>query len=289
MTITLIALLIAEIISINGCKKLNDKWFDSLLLTIYNSGYKIKKDEDEEFGKAINKAILSKKKAALINLACRLLPGINIISELIYLNTLKNATLHDKGVNSHIESMTKREFEDYFKLENDNQRLIFGAHLLEKEGDTEVVIGFKDGLPVIADLSITSLEHDRLTPYAYTYEEVKKLAKVAGTPLMIGMVGKTPTAIVGYPSSCPEIIKVAYKREGFREQHAFVPMTEEEKQKARFIVYPYFYDEELESEYNKCIQEILLNRRISDQELFSRINTVCEPRKETDIYKIFYK
>lgn len=231
------------------------------VLEISKNGYKIDKSVLEKVEK---KQVAEKKqKASLANRVVGtiilLIPGVNLISASIKGVKLKKSVMNDPQIKESIVPMTKKEKEQYAKMESKSQKLAFTAFTSIKENE-EDFFGFIGKSPIVVDNGLSSLYYEKLIPLDYTLEEVKRLNEATTYSYRIGKIDGKNVAVIGIPNPNSPLSRIQFEKENYKITHTYEKMTEEEAKDKTFTVYPFTTHNDTKEEVEKIIQEIKKSR-----------------------------
>lgn len=224
------------------------------LLEIAKNGYKIDKKKFEE-----EKNKLTKEKN-LLDTILLYIPGINILhAEIKHIISKKTIFNPDNPeIQKILVPMTDKEKEQYAKIKEKSQKIIFIAFCMEKNNKEDELLFINKHPLIIKKYSQITLDYEPLLPLAYTLDEVKKLNTATTYSYRIGRIDGRNVAIIGIPNSQIQVNSIEFKTNEYSATYDYEEMSEEQAQNTTFIVYPYStYKKE---EVQEAIEEIRRNR-----------------------------
>jgi len=270
---TILLTILIEILSVVGSSVIALKGATDALLQIPENGYKLDMETLQKYQQEYSQNNDKKKR----NLAKILLltPGVNLIFMTFNSYKFKRNVMTDETVRKTLIDMTDDEKEEYAKIDNYFEKVMF---TLTSEKDA-IIRKNSSGIQV----GTAAIYHEAL-PEVYTVEEIKKLNSVTKDTYRLGIIDGVPTAIIGIPGEDRPVKIIKFKDEDYKVSHKYVHISEWTARDKSFVVYPFFnhYPEELE----KCNREIIEaknseNRKISVEQtsiVSSNNELVVEPQ-----------
>ena len=201
---------------------------------------------------------VDKKIPMIVKRVVPFIPGINVFFQK---KLVKDYTklFHDNVIlKESLVPITDKEKEIYNSIEKTEARYEYvrvAANL--KEGME--IIGYNDGFTEIQDNCLYPIEGERLTPCAYTYDEVIKLSKIVPGKYKLCKIDDINTAIIGIPNEFnSEMKRVHFPGEKLNVSHDVMDLDEPENKK--YVIYPYKEYEGLDA----GVQEIKEARKIKE-------------------------
>lgn len=253
--------------TIKVCKRFIDNALDNLLCKIGNMGYKISRHgyDDIKNSKIAFESITKNKVEMQLHKIAIFIPFINILT-IKHIEDVENQLFIDKAIKSDIiVPMDKKEKEMYIKL-NRQQKINYLISVACSNEDT-MIIGFIGDKPIIMDYASIPIYYPKLTPLAYTLGEVKKLNKVLGDKYKLCRANGKNIAIIGVDDdllNC-NLKKLALYDEG-KNSYPFEDISEIDAADKKFIVYPFYLEEDSQKKLDNCIEEIRCERHSSNGE-----------------------
>lgn len=266
---TIILGIIVEILTILGASLIAVKGSMDALLEIPKNGYKFNEDELEKY----KEEYLQKqgKKGKILPKVMLFTPGINMLAMCIYSYKFKNSIMKDEDVKKVIVPMTNYEKNEYSKLDNNFERIMFTVGNLSHNNNTKI------------EPNTLILHNDSLSD-VYTIDDVKKLNSVTKGTYRLGIVDGLHTAIIGIPAQDRVVKSVKFKDEDYKEKHEFVNITEDNSNDEIFVVYP-FLRNHCDTELEECNREILdARKQVRKLPLIDRL-AIIEPQTSLDYPK----
>lgn len=241
---TILLAILIEILSVVGSSVIALKGATDALLQIPENGYKL----DMETLQKYQQQYLQNNDKKRRGLAKILLftPGVNLIFMTVNSYKFKRNVMNDETVRKTLIAMTDDEKEEYAKIDNYFEKVLF---TLASEKDA-IIRKNSSGIQVG-----TAAIYNEALPEVYTVEEVKRLNDVTKDTYRLGIIDGVPTAIIGIPGEDRPVKIIKFKDEDYKVSHKYVHISEWTARDKSFVVYPFFnhYPEELE----KCNREII--------------------------------
>lgn len=266
------------------------------LLEVAKKGYKID-------AKELNKDVAEEKNATKedkfkdlresLNLLLFLIPGINIIHAHIRSFITKNNILKDKYTKKIMIPMTDDEKDGYSRMKTKQQKLMYMAYIIENEEEEERLIGFIGDNAIIYQKGVTMVYNDKLTPLAYTLDEVEELNDITNGEYKLGTIDGVNTAIIGVNSGIQLQNKLKFRKDNFKKSYEFIPINEEDAKNEKFVIYPLSGDIK---KLDEKVDEIIKDRSkpssrkryteddITDEFLMRYMNSQVREEEKGNIY-----
>lgn len=175
--------------------------------------------------------------------------------------------------NNGLYDMTEEEIKEYKSLKDVDSKLSYVTLISHRKKASKLNIS--KGRLIINDKQLLRLKCERLTPLAYTLNDVKTLNDCTTGEYIVGKVRDCNVAVVGCKETT-DYNSMVFSSLDKNHIYEYKTFTEEEAQDKTFIVYP--YDEEVESEVQRGIISIMKNRLKKESER-SYSNQIIEKPK----------
>ena len=228
--------IVGEIASIAGTTLIAVSMGSDMLFEAAKRGYKIDSQKAKEYKEANEGKIEISKGKQVLNRIVFFTPGVNLICYGIQKIQYKKELVKDPDFEKVIVPMTEEEKKTYASLKTKKEKLVYLIFLSEKENENEQLVAMSGNRIIVTDMDLLTLNHERLTPLAYTFDEVKELNSVTGHSYRIGKVEDSHIAIIGIHNPDYEFKRVKFASEKDRK-YDFIPITEEEAINSKFLVY----------------------------------------------------
>ena len=233
------------------------------ILEILNNGYKI---DAGTLDKYLDQIELKEKQRNNLEKMLDFIPGVNLIFAKIKYDKLKKGIMNDPIIKESLIPMTDKEKEIYSTLKGRDEKTIF-MDFLFKNNDNVEFFNYIEGNVLILDNEAVWLAHERLLLLSYTKDEVEKLNNITNNEYILGKMDGISVAIIGIPSiECNSIlnngsdIRVRLAMENYLSVHTFKKMSDEEAKDKHFVVYPFYLDDKIKDNLDKCIDNIIDTR-----------------------------
>ncbi len=230
-------------------KKLGFRVMDNL----FKDGYKIAANKITDEG---NESYMDLRFS--VSYLISLIPVINILYVKSLVKKCTKLYYTNEELQKYLLPVTDIEREIYDSIKNKNERYRYIKSIANLKEGTEA-IGYSDKKIEITDHLLYPLEYERLTPLAYTYDEVVKLNKVTQGKFKLCKVEGINTAVIGIPTDIEnEMRRVSLPGESLDDYHNVEVIENPEDKK--YIVYPF----EKYDGIDECINEIKKDRKIKE-------------------------
>ena len=185
----------------------------------------------------------------------RIIPILNFVLAKRFSKKLKSRVVDELVYKDHLVEMTKDEIEKSKKMDAFELIMFTTMNLLK---DT------------------TCIACDRLTPLAYTEDEVKELNEVTTNSYKFGKLDGINVAFIGIPNDTEFSSNIRLVNESYIIPHTYLEYSEEDAKDKTFIVYPYT-DNNLEKVHNKVTEIIDERNKIKEENIFKEYSV--EPKE----------
>lgn len=234
------------------------------ILEILNNGYKI---DAGTLDKYLDQIVLKEKQRNNLEKMLDFIPGVNLIFAKIKYDKLKKSIMNDPIIKESLIPMTDIEKDKYSTLRSRGEKEVFTDVLLKNNDDNIEFFNYVDGKVLILDYESVWLDHERLLLLSYTKDEVERLNNVTNNEYILGKMDGISVAIIGIPSiECNSIlnngsdIRVRLAMDNYLSVHTFKKMSDEESKDEHFVVYPFYLDDKIKDNLDKCIDNIIDTR-----------------------------
>ncbi len=224
-----------------------DKLDYIILDKVFKKGFKLQYDSiDEADLDNVDSKLYTKE---FIGTITQFIPGINILYQKYIIWKAASLITNKKILKRGLKPLTEVEKEVYAKLESIEDRNNFIQTILELSSDDEV-FGYENGKVLFKNQHLLALGIDKLTPLAYTYDEVIKLNKITNNHLKLCNVDGRKIAIIGIPpEDNNEISRVQFTAEG--DYRVFDAEEIENEDGNKYLIYPLYQYDGLEDGVNE--------------------------------------
>ncbi len=246
---TLIFSILIELITIlSSCLiKLNISL--NKMLSLAKQGYKLDYDTYEKY---LHNSSLKEDKNKILNIILLLIPGINLLSSLIYKYQIINEK--DPLIEENKILMSEKEIKEYNSLKNKYQKMFYNLFMYMEDTNEKDLV-FEGTQPIIIDNCLLKLK-EQLIPLSYNLDEVLKLNNLTNYSYRLGSVDNVNTAIIGIPNGEYKLRRVQYNFDEEFITHDFKEMTLEDAKEKKFVIYLFDNQEEIKNKVENGIKEI---------------------------------
>lgn len=235
MGFAFIGIFTLEVLSCMATVSVHSQLESLILEGIFKNGYKLSYDKCKDIdvdSLKFDHDIGRKGQTVLF-----FIPIVNYTFEKKLVKDVTEAFMNNNTLSKAIVPLTDIEKSIFNSITNKVERMNFMQTAMGLK-EEQVITGYKDGKVNVHDNGLYGLSIERLTPLAYTYDEVLKLNKITLNKYKLCKVNDTNIAIIGVPNNIDEDVKrVMFMAE--RDSNIYPATSIEDPLDKHYLVYPF--------------------------------------------------